>query len=65
MDRDFIRPTTHFRQPPLPPDPQFRGGPLLKKELRTKQTEATEVALAAAALNRMLGFGNPNYVRIA
>ena len=32
---------------------------------RTDQTEATEVALAAAALNRMLGFGRPNYVRIA
>jgi IS5 family transposase len=32
---------------------------------RTEQTEATEVALAAAALNRMLGFGHPSYVRIA
>ena len=32
---------------------------------RTDQTEATEVALAAAALNRMLTFGRPNYVRIA
>ncbi len=32
---------------------------------RTDQTEATEVAIAAAALNRMLGFGSPNYVRIA
>jgi len=32
---------------------------------RTDQTEATEVALAAGALNRMLGFGRPNYVRIA
>ena len=32
---------------------------------RTDQTEATEVAIAAAALNRMLGFGRPNYVRIA
>ena len=32
---------------------------------RTDQTEATEVALAAAALNRMLAFGRPNYVRIA
>jgi hypothetical protein len=31
---------------------------------RTEQTEATEVAVAAAALNRMLGFGRPNYVRI-
>jgi hypothetical protein len=28
------------------------------------QTEATEVAIAAAALNRMLEFGRPNYVRI-
>jgi hypothetical protein len=27
-------------------------------------TEATEVAIAAAALNRMLEFGHPNYVRI-
>jgi hypothetical protein len=32
---------------------------------RTGQTEATEVAIAAAALNRMLAFGPPNYVRIA
>ena len=32
---------------------------------RTDQTEATEVAIAAAALNRMLAFGRPNYVRIA
>jgi hypothetical protein len=32
---------------------------------RTGQTEATEVAIAAAALNRMLGLGRPNYVRIA
>jgi hypothetical protein len=32
---------------------------------RTDQTEATEVALAAAALNRMLRLGCPNYVRIA
>jgi hypothetical protein len=32
---------------------------------RTDRTEATEVALAAAALNRMLTFGRPTYVRIA
>ena len=32
---------------------------------RTDRTEATEVALAAAALNRMLTFGRPNYVRIS
>ncbi len=32
---------------------------------RTDPTEATEVAMAAAALNRMLTFGSPNYVRIA
>jgi Transposase DDE domain len=32
---------------------------------RTDQTEATEVAIAATALNRMLEFGRPNYVRIA
>jgi hypothetical protein len=32
---------------------------------RTDQTEATEVALAAATLNQMLGLGRPNYVRIA
>jgi hypothetical protein len=31
---------------------------------RTDQTEATEITLAAAALNRMLEFGRPNYVRI-
>jgi hypothetical protein len=29
------------------------------------RTEETEVALAAAALNRMLGLGRPNYVRTA
>jgi hypothetical protein len=27
-------------------------------------TEVTEVAIVAAALNRMLGLGRPNYVRI-
>jgi hypothetical protein len=32
---------------------------------RTDQSEATEVALAAVALNRMLTFGRLNYVRIA
>jgi hypothetical protein len=32
---------------------------------RTDRTEATEVALAAAALNRMLTFERPRYVRIA
>jgi hypothetical protein len=32
---------------------------------RTDHTETIEVALAAAALNRMLGFGRPNYVRVA
>jgi hypothetical protein len=32
---------------------------------RTDQTEATEVASAAAALNRMLEFGRLNYVRNA
>ena len=32
---------------------------------RTDRTEPTEVAIAAAALNRMLEFGRPNYVRIA
>ena len=31
---------------------------------RTDETEATEVAIAAAVLNRMLEFGRPNYVRI-
>jgi len=31
---------------------------------RTDETEATEVAIAAAAMNRMLGLGRPNYVRI-
>jgi hypothetical protein len=31
----------------------------------TEETEASEVAIAAAALNRMLAFGRPNYVRIA
>jgi hypothetical protein len=32
---------------------------------RTDETEATEVAIAAAALNRMLALGRPSYVRIA
>jgi hypothetical protein len=32
---------------------------------RTGQTEATEVAIAATALNRMLALGQPKYVRIA
>jgi Transposase DDE domain len=32
---------------------------------RTDQTEATEVAVAAFALNQMLALGRPNYVRIA
>ena len=32
---------------------------------RTDRTEATEVGLSAAALNRALAFGHPNYVRIA
>jgi hypothetical protein len=32
---------------------------------RTYRTEVTEVAIAAAALNRMLQFGRPNYARIA
>jgi hypothetical protein len=32
---------------------------------RTDRTEETEVAIAAAALNRMLEFGRPNYARIA
>ena len=31
---------------------------------RTDETEATEVAIAATTLNRMLGLGRPNYVRI-
>ena len=31
---------------------------------RTAQTEAIEVAIAGAALNQMLRFGRPNYVRI-
>ena len=31
----------------------------------TDETEATEFAIAAAALTRMLAFGRPNYVRIA
>jgi predicted ATPase len=27
MDRDSVQPTIRSRRPPLPPDPQFRGGP--------------------------------------
>jgi hypothetical protein len=32
---------------------------------RTDETEATEVAIAAAGLNQMLGCGQPKYVRVA
>ena len=32
---------------------------------RTDETEATEVAIAAAALNQMLGLGRPSYVRVS
>jgi hypothetical protein len=32
---------------------------------RTRETEVSEVAIAAAALNRMLVLGRPNYIRIA
>jgi len=32
---------------------------------RTDRSEATKVGIAAAALNRMLAFESPNYVRIA
>jgi hypothetical protein len=32
---------------------------------RTDQTEANEVAIAAAALNRMLELGRPSYIRTA
>jgi hypothetical protein len=38
------------------------GDPL---QSQTDETEATEVATAAVALNRMLELGRPNYVRIA
>ena len=31
---------------------------------RTDDAEATEVAIAARVLNKMLEFGRPNYVRI-
>ena len=31
---------------------------------RTNETEVTELAIAAAALNRMLQFGRPSYARI-
>ena len=31
---------------------------------RTDESEATEIAIAAAALNRMLEFGCPSYARI-
>ena len=31
----------------------------------TPESEATEVAIAASALNKTLGFGRPKYVRIA
>jgi hypothetical protein len=32
---------------------------------RTARTDATEIAIAATALNRMLEFGRPSYVRAA
>jgi hypothetical protein len=32
---------------------------------RTPESEATEVAIAASALNKTLGFGRPKYVRVA
>jgi hypothetical protein len=32
---------------------------------RTDKTEATEVAIAARAINRLLEFGRPNYVRVS
>jgi hypothetical protein len=32
---------------------------------RTDQNEATEIAIAGVALNRMLEFARPKYVRIA
>jgi hypothetical protein len=32
---------------------------------RTERTEATEVAIAAVALNRMLVFERPNYIHVA
>jgi hypothetical protein len=31
---------------------------------RSNENQATEVAIAAAALNRMLEFGRPSYARI-
>jgi hypothetical protein len=34
-------------------------------EALRSRTDQTEVAVAAAALNRMLAFGRPKYVRIA
>jgi hypothetical protein len=39
--------------------------PVSRLPPRTDETEATEVAIAVAALNRMLEFGRPNYVRMA
>jgi hypothetical protein len=45
-----------------PPNKRVIGDALRS---RTGRTEATEVALAAAAQNRMLAFGRPNYARIA
>ena len=38
-------------------------GPGLRSQ--TDGRQATEVAIAAAALNRMLDLGRPNYVRVA
>ena len=40
---------------------------MIGDELRahTDERRATEVAVAVHALNRMLDFGRPNYVRVA
>ena len=49
-----------------PGGPRFRSNTMIGDAFRsrTDETEATEVAIAAA-LNRMIEFGCPNYVRIA
>ena len=56
-----------IRMPPIRQGRKLATSSVIGDALRsrTDRTEATEVGIAAAALNRMLAFGRPNYVRIA
>jgi NAD(P)-dependent dehydrogenase (short-subunit alcohol dehydrogenase family) len=48
MDKDSIHPTTRSRQPPLPLDPQFRGGPVPMQRYATPD-EIAPIALLLAS----------------